>query len=57
MHTKSPLQKRKIEALRLRKKGWTLDMIGRKYGVSRQAVHQWIGRTKRFMVAFDERVN
>lgn len=36
---------RKKEMMKLRRKYWTLAMIGRKYGISRQRVAQIIGRT------------
>lgn len=36
---------KKKEMLKLREKLWTLEMIGRKYGVTRQRVGQIIGRT------------
>jgi DNA-directed RNA polymerase specialized sigma subunit len=42
---RSAMNERKKEMLNLRKKYWTLQMIGRKYGVSRQRVAQIIGRT------------
>jgi DNA-directed RNA polymerase sigma subunit (sigma70/sigma32) len=50
MEKRTPQQTQKIkrEALRLRSKGWTLVMIGRKYGITRQRVHQMIGKVKRF---------
>jgi DNA-directed RNA polymerase sigma subunit (sigma70/sigma32) len=38
---------RKREMLQLRDRGWTLQKIATKYGVSRQRVHQIIGATGR----------
>lgn len=35
-------QKRREQAERLRKKGWTLEEIARDIGVSRQRVHQML---------------
>jgi len=39
------MKERKREMLNLRKKYWTLKMIGNKYGITRQRVAQIIGRT------------
>lgn len=38
-------EKRKAEMIRLRRRGWTLQLIGKRYGVSRQRVYQIIGST------------
>ena len=42
---RSAMKERKKEMLNLRKKYWTLKMIGNKYGITRQRVAQIIGRT------------
>lgn len=43
---KKMLEQRKVEMIRLRSTGMTLDEIGKKYGISRQRVHQIIYRKK-----------
>ena len=43
------------EMLKLRKKLWTLDMIGKKYGISKQRVHQIIGRTGSIIKMIEKR--
>ncbi len=40
-------EKRKIQMMRLRARGYTLAEIGNKYKISRARVHQIIGKTKR----------
>ena len=40
-------RKRTAQMLKLRTKGWTLQQIGTRYGITRNRVHQIIGKTKR----------